>query len=216
MARAGATRIHWLTEWQRRGVPHLHGCIWLPPHIPGHAIVHHWLEVSEQYGSTVRGQDHKPINNALGWLQYLAKHADRGVFNYQRAAASIPEGWQASTGRMWGHGGDWPLTVPQKLVIDDAGGYALRRIAQRWRLAQARTEPDEVKRRRRIASARKLLQAKRLQSSAVRGIAEWLPRPELRRALIHLASSGYDFTWATDVEESDSETLPGFEVQAAA
>lgn len=212
LRRAGLVRLHWLTEWQRRGVPHLHGCVWLPSHVPAYAIVHHWLAVAEPYGASHRGQNTKPITDATGWLKYLAKHADRGVYNYQRAAASIPSGWTASTGRMWGHVGDWPTTEPQKLVISDAGGYALRRIARGWRLSNARSDPDEVKRRRRIRSARTCLQSGRRETASVMGMAEWLPREATRSVLLHLAMQGYEFTWAADVPEPDSQTLPGFEV----
>jgi hypothetical protein len=179
--------------------------------VPGQAIVRHWLAVSGEFGSGVLGQDWKPITGALGWLKYLAKHADRGVFNYQRAAASIPVGWEKSTGRMWGHVGDWPMVEPQKIVIDHAGAYALRRMSQRWRLANARAEPDPVKRAARIRSARRLLQHKDRNTSSVRGAAEWLPRPSMLRALLHLAAAGYGFTWEPDVEEPDTETFPGFE-----
>jgi hypothetical protein len=28
LRRMGLVRAHWLTEWQRRGVPHLHGALW--------------------------------------------------------------------------------------------------------------------------------------------------------------------------------------------
>lgn len=212
MDRLGATRMHWLTEWQRRGVPHLHGCIWLPPGLPSQAIVHHWLSVAAEYGAQAHGQDTKPISNAVGWLKYLAKHADRGVFNYQRASDSIPEGWKHSTGRMWGHTGEWPTTAPVKIVIDDAGGYAFRRIMQRWRLANARVDPDPAKRRSRVRSARRLLRGKDRASSSVRGLAEWLPLTWSRRVLLHLAASGYEFTWVPDVSEPDTQTLPGFEV----
>lgn len=211
LQRAGSIRVHWLTEWQRRGVPHLHGCVWFPPGVPGYAIVHHWLAVAGEFGSSPWGQDFKPITGALGWLQYLAKHADRGVFNYQRAAASIPDGWKHSTGRMWGHTGEWPTTAPVKIVIDDAGGYAFRRIMQRWRFANARVDPDPVKRRSRVRSARRLLWGKDRATSSVRGVAEWLPLAWSRRVLLHLALAGYDFTWTADVPEPDSQTLPGFE-----
>ena len=211
MERLGASRLHWLTEWQRRGVPHLHGCIWLPPEVKASTIVDHWISVASAYGAEPRAQDYKPITGALGWLKYLAKHADRGVFNYQRASESIPEGWKGSTGRMWGHTGDWPITQPQKIYIDEAGGYAFRRICQRWRLANARMEPDAAKRRSRIRSARRLLQSNDRTASAVRGSAEWMPMHATRDALIYLASTGVEFTWASDVEESDSQTLPGFE-----
>jgi len=200
LQRAGAIRLHWLTEWQRRGVPHLHGCVWFPPGVSPTIIVDHWLSISSQFGAGERGQDFKPISGALGWLQYLAKHADRGVFNYQRAAASIPPGWEASTGRMWGHVGNWPIVEPQKIVIDTAGGYAFRRIVQRWRLANARTEKDPKKRSSRIRSARTLLQHRDRNRSSVRGSAEWLPKAATRDALVYLASVGYGFTWTADVE----------------
>lgn len=203
LQRAGAIRLHWLTEWQRRGVPHLHGCVWFPPGVSPTVILNHWLAVSAEFGSGERGQDFKPITGALGWLQYLAKHADRGVFNYQRAAASIPPGWETSTGRMWGHVGNWPIVEPQKIVIDTAGGYAFRRIAQRWRLANARTEKDLKKRASRIRSARKLLQHKDRNRASVLGSAEWIPKAASCEVLLFLAASGYGFTWAPDVEEPE-------------
>lgn len=211
LERAGAVRMHWLTEWQRRGVPHLHGCVWFPAGVPAYAIVHHWLAVADGYGALHRGQNTKPIHDAVGWLKYLAKHADRGMFNYQRAAESIPEGWQKSTGRMWGHTGEWPLVEPQKIVIDQAGGYAFRRICQRWRLAQARADFDDAKRPGRVRAARRMLQCSERDTASVRGMAEWLPRAATLAALLHLAASGYDFSWAPDVPESDTQTLPGFE-----
>ncbi|WP_213058401.1 rolling circle replication-associated protein, partial [Escherichia coli] len=30
LRRAGMVRLHWLTEWQQRGVPHLHGIAYFP------------------------------------------------------------------------------------------------------------------------------------------------------------------------------------------
>lgn len=215
LERLGAIRMHWLTEWQRRGVPHLHGCVWLPEGVPGSAIIQHWLAVSETYGSSPRGQNTKPILDAIGWLKYLAKHADRGVYNYQRAADSIPEGWKGSTGRMWGHTGDWPTVAPLKLIVSRDGLFALRRIAQRWRLAQSREDMDEASRRRRIRSARRMLQSPKRTVATVRGAAEWLPKSASKAAILHLAASGYEFAWAEDKPEPDSETFPGFEVDPA-
>jgi hypothetical protein len=217
LEREGLIRLHWLTEWQRRGVPHLHGCVWFSSgvqHHDGTTVLHHWLSVAKEYGAQFQGQDTKPISNAVGWLKYLAKHADRGVWNYQRSSASIPDGWRLSTGRMWGHTGIWPTDAPVKIVIDDAGGYAYRRIIQRWRLANARVDPDLIKRRSRVLSARKLLRGKDRASSSVRGSAEWLPLPWQRTVLLHLAASGHQFTWAVDEFESDTQTFPGFEVQS--
>ena len=199
LQRQGAVRVHWLTEWQRRGAPHLHGCVWFPEGEPGAYIVQSWLAVAGQaFGSQREGQDWKPISGALGWLQYLAKHADRGAVNYQRASEAIPKGWEASTGRMWGHWGTWPLVEPQRIVIDDAGGYAFRRIARGWRYANARAEVDLVKRRTRMRSARRMLRGRDRASSRVRGVAEWLPRQAIRDVLLHLALRGFEFDWAVE------------------
>lgn len=208
LERLGASRLHWLTEWQRRGVPHLHGCVWLPEGVPQYAIIHHWLAVAAEFEPSSLAQDSKPITAAQGWLQYLAKHADRGVYNYQRAAESIPPGWKSSTGRMWGHVGSWPLVQPQRIVIGIEGAYAFRRAAQRWRLANARSDPDESKRRSRIRSARRLLQHRTVKVSSVRGAAEWIPRPVVTRLLMFLAASGYEFFWEPDVAESDTQDFP--------
>lgn len=40
------------------------------------------------------------IDGPVGWFQYLAKHAARGVKHYQRTADSIPEGWQKDRARV--------------------------------------------------------------------------------------------------------------------
>jgi hypothetical protein len=99
------------------------------------------------------------------------------------------------------------MVEPQKIVIDNAGAYAFRRLSQRWRLANARTERDPVKRAARIRSARRLLQHKDRDTSAVRGSAEWMPRAATRQALLHLALAGYEFTWT--VVEAETPTEPG-------
>jgi hypothetical protein len=106
---------------------------------------------------------------------------------------------------MWGHTGDWPLTDEQKLVVDNAGGYMFRRVVQRWRLANARAEPDLAKRPARIRAARRMLQAKERNASAVRGAAEWIPRSATRQALLYVASRGCEFTWAPDAEAVPAE-----------
>ena len=54
MVRAGMIRLHWVTEWQRRGVPHLHCAIWFPETTPPvqamDSIVRAWLLLGEPYG----------------------------------------------------------------------------------------------------------------------------------------------------------------------
>lgn len=121
----------------------------------------------------------------VGWLQYLSKHASRGAAHYQRAMSTIPKGWQ-KTGRMWGHLGDFPTREPQGLELDDRDWFKFRRIVRGWRLAQARGRKlfsedlgrrflDEQTRRRRIKSARRMLQCKDPLLSRCRGVSEWIP-----------------------------------------
>jgi len=98
--RMGLVRSHWVTEWQRRGVPHLHGAFWLPvssnQDIPltTATIISHWLAVAAPYGVSYRAQHSSLIHDAVGWFQYVAKHAARGVKHYQRSSENIPEGWK--------------------------------------------------------------------------------------------------------------------------
>lgn len=56
--------------------------------------------VASAYGAGLRGQHARIIDGPVGWFQYLAKHAARGVKHYQRTADSIPEGWQKDRARV--------------------------------------------------------------------------------------------------------------------
>lgn len=100
MVRAGMVRLHWVTEWQRRGVPHLHCAIWFPDAYDTITPTRAWVEVASAYGAGLRGQHARIIDGPVGWFQYLAKHAARGVKHYQRTADSIPEGWQKDRARV--------------------------------------------------------------------------------------------------------------------
>jgi len=199
MRRKGLYRLHWLTEWQKRGVPHLHFAAWfLQPEseyevaiLPA-LVKADWLQLTAPYRSSGKGQEVKPITDEVGWLQYLSKHASRGAAHYQRAMSTIPKGWQ-KTGRMWGHLGDFPTREPQGLELDDRGWFKFRRIVRGWRLAQARGRKsfskdlarrclDEQTRRRRIKSARRMLQCRISADPIVlerlsrcRGVSEWIP-----------------------------------------
>ena len=142
-------------------VPHLHGAIWFPDAYRGGEAVQAWVDVAGAYGAGVRGQHWRPIEGAIGWFQYLAKHAARGVKHYQRTADSIPEGWKSKTGRVWGHVGDWPVAAPRRFHVQDhtnegdGGWFRLRRMVRSWRLADARAEGDAW----RIRSAREMFKS---------------------------------------------------------
>ena len=120
LRRKGLYRLHWLTEWQKRGVPHLHFAAWFLQSVVvininqpalsdselaqvlSYLISADWLSISSVYRSSGLSQVVKPMSNELGWLQYLSKHAARGAAHYQRAQGSIPSGWEGMTGRMGG------------------------------------------------------------------------------------------------------------------
>lgn len=201
MRRLGMIRLHWLIEWQRRGVPHLHAALWLPG--PGMAdeIVQHWCRVAKRYGALKWGQHVTRINNEVGWFKYLSKHAARGVSHYQRAPESIPKGWKDGTGRMWGSVGDWPLREAMELNIDKRGYDRLRRIVRGWRVADARRAMENGEGTRRLRSARRMLRSNDPNAAAVRGVSEWIPLESALQAVTWLASEGCKVSDGTVVSQ---------------
>lgn len=191
----GFSFVHWVTEWQRRKVPHLHLAIFLPPGSDPNAYaikaISHWLRIAAPYSPSHLAQFWNPIYDALGWNQYLSKHAARGLRHYQRSMASLPETWQGSSaGRMWGKLGDWPLVPPMALHVDRRGFAILRRVLRSWRVSDARTAILKAKRPqdltaaiRRLRSARKMLTCPDEALSRVRGVSEWFPQELMMRAL---------------------------------
>ncbi len=197
--RMGLVRYHWVTEWQRRGVPHLHGCLYFPEQlIPAQlkSLKAAWCQCVGKYYALQKGQDIKVIDSMVGWLKYLAKHGSRSKYHYQRSAK--PSEWDSS-GRVWGKGGEWPT----RLTEHDLGRnfYAFRRLVRRWRIADARVPlvihdadgnvfcrpgdsmyskffPSYLKAPRnskRIRQARRCLLSGDRASSSVRGMSEWIP-----------------------------------------
>lgn len=189
MKRVGMIRLHWVTEWQRRGVPHLHCAIWFPPEAHKTALSA-WIAIAAQYGATSQGQHARPIDGAIGWFQYLSKHASRGVKHYQRSSANLPVAWQKKTGRMWGHWGEWPARGSVRLELQMDGFHALRRLVRAWRLADARTAGDPF----RIRTARRMLRSNSREQSSVRGISEWVPEVIQDAFLANLATRGFSVT----------------------
>lgn len=192
MRYAGMVRLHWVTEWQRRGVPHLHAAIWFPgKQYDLVTPVEAWLELAEQYGVGLRGQFAKPIDGPVGWFQYVSKHAARGVKHYQRSGENIPTGWQKKTGRVWGKGGDWPEQQPWILDLQgregDGGHFAFRRLVRSWRIADARVQGDRF----RLRSARAMLTCNDRPRSELRGVSEWCGLEQSKLFVGNLASRGY-------------------------
>lgn len=132
--RAGMTRYHWVTEWTKRGVPHTHAAVYgEEPDMVARLLVA-WLDVCDarQWTANMRGQHVVPIDGVTGWLQYVSKHASRGVTHYQHEG--VPEGWE-KTGRLWGYGGDWPRQDEEVLDMTAAQYVVFRRLVWDWMLA---------------------------------------------------------------------------------
>ena len=190
LRRLNFIRLHWLTEWQRRGVPHLHGSIYFPedlikndPFLPL-KITQAWRDCAGAYGVALHAQNIKPIDHSLGWLKYLAKHASRGLSHYQRSNENIPAGW-VKTGRMWGKLGDWPESIPKKFTLSEEAFFKYRRLVRSWRLANCRAAND----RRRVLQARKMLQHSDSELSRLRGVSEWIDQYTAERFIAFLAEN---------------------------
>lgn len=189
----GCVRLHWVIEWQKRQVPHLHGCVFFPEEaapLPDH-VLNAWLYLV-RFGSSTLAQTVKPMTGALGWFQYVAKHTARGVKHYQRSGEAIPAAWRGRTGRMWGHRGPWPVGAsPLRFALDgkegDGAFFAFRRLVRAWRIADARRSGD----RRRIVSARGMLRCPDRARSEVRGVSEWIPVDLADLLLGNLLARGY-------------------------
>lgn len=192
-------RTHWVVEWTRRKVPHLHGAVYFTQEVSDRdawmLLAGTWLDLAAKYGAGPKGQHVMAIDGTVGWLEYLSKHAARGVGHYQRQGK--PPGWDR-TGRLWGYTGEWPLEEPAEVTLTRQEFYRFRRLVRAWRVADARSEllsaapglAGEVKRaqgRRRVVSARRMLRSADPDLSRVRGVSEWIPEA-LGMALLLVAA----------------------------
>lgn len=201
--RRGLIRLHWLTEMQARGVPHLHGCAFFDPagidctqgQLPL-AVIADWLELASGFYTSLHAQDAKPILSVLGWLEYLSKHAARGARHYQRCRETLPVQWQGRTGRMWGHVGEWPTDDPVALTLDMAGFYRLRRLHRAYKLSTARALPQGRRKARAVRAARRSLQCANPDAAPFRGISGWIPQEVTLAMVGFLAGAG---SWVESV-----------------
>ena len=190
LRRDGSVRTHWLIEWQRRQVPHFHGCVYFDPSVNieliEEKIINHWCAVSNAYTSAPFAQKVLPIYETVGWLKYLAKHGARGVNHYQRSNDNIPPGW-VKTGRMWGYTGDWPIGKPSRIELDYDGYYVLRRIQRRWAISEARKRYEYSN----IVKSRQLLKCNDKDRSKFIGVSLWIPSELMTLMVAFVASMGY-------------------------
>ncbi len=215
----GCVAAHWVVEWQRRHVPHLHGCLIFPAGraLSAEQIAFAWCYLTD-LGAMSGAQHVVPMRASVGWFQYVAKHASRGVKHYQRSPEAIPEKWKGKTGRMWGQRGEWPLIVPRKFALQDqlnggdGGWFAYRRLVRAWAVAQARKAGD----RARLAWCRRMLRCPApdgsQRRSRLRGLSQWLPETVSERFLLNLQDRGYS---VVDRSESSLQSFQASELEAS-
>ena len=189
LRRAGRIRGQWLTEWQRRGVPHLHGCVFFEESSPVTAsdLVEHWVAAAADWSPRASAQHVTPLWGLSGWLQYQAKHSVRGVKHYQRS--NVPEAWREGTGRLWGAVGEWPVRE-EVSEVSTASYHRFRRLLRGWLVAEARRAAQRAKtpekreiELRRAAWLRGLLRDPNRERSYVRAVGEFCPEIVSRRLL---------------------------------
>ncbi len=195
LRRNGCVMDHWVTEWQERGAPHLHGVALFEPHtfdtfLPGQAL-HKWLKMTQHCGSSFLGQNVQFLDGMIAWRKYVSKHAGRGYAHYQRAKDKLPDGWQ-KTGRMWGKGGEWPIRQERHELTKDQW-FVFRRLVRAALISEARREktrgifyknPKQVKRaHKRVFYLRRMLRRSDRNISEVRGLSEWLPEATTLRLM---------------------------------
>lgn len=173
MKRMGLIRCHWVTEWQRRKVPHLHMAVWFPDGADGNELeaklLQHWLDLTASYGTASRGQHAAPIHGPIGWFKYTSKHAARGAKHYQRHPDARPDNWQSS-GRVWGHTGLWTTIEPTQVDHTWQSFHKLRRLVRAWLKADAAKNHLG-----RIGITRRMLKCNDPKLSRCRGISQWIP-----------------------------------------
>lgn len=189
--RLGMIRAHWVTEWQRRGVPHLHCAIYFDQPNMGSEAIAAWIKITKEYGATFRSQHSADIYSEKGWFEYLSKHARRGLSHYQRCPENIPQGWQ-KTGRMWGYLGDWPIDPPYSVDCSIEAFHRYRRLIRGYlvSLARATGKPS------RIRWTRRFLSSSDKDLSPVKAINEWVPIKVQLKFCVFLESLGYEIALA--------------------
>lgn len=209
---AGAIRLHWVIEWQRRGCPHLHGSIYFPESMTAeqvrNLVIDGWA-YRNPYDAGSRAQRILPIYEAVGWMQYVAKHAARGVQHYQRSPENIPKEWKGTTGRMWGSRGDWPRGEPLKVHLEDqrgdGGWHAFRRLVRSYAVAKARAKGDTSGK----VYARAMLKANTRVLAECRGVSTWAPSAVIELLMENLDQRGYSVKVPPSADTSSANSVGG-------
>lgn len=191
VVRAGVIRFHWVMEFQRRGVPHLHAAVWFDTDITlsvdqqRESLLVAWQDVAQAFEAGSKGQHARPIEGVVGWFQYMAKHCSRSHVHYQRQRDAVPKAW-ASSPRVWGKGGEWPLCEPAIAEVSSKAFWRLRRLVKASRLAEARR--GLPLNRGQVGHLRRILKCNNQKLSSVRPVSEWMP--EHRQVKLLKAAAG--------------------------
>lgn len=186
--RMGMICGHWVTEWQKRGVPHLHGIFYFPRSGMNDELVNAWLAVADEFVVSAKAQKVLEVTHIVGWFKYVAKHASRGYQHYQRASDSIPEGWK-KTGRVWGYVGVFPLATVKRYQVDEPAFFRLRRLSRQMELSNVRSSKGNVGSA--VARARRRFKHNKNDLSRLMGISEWLPQEWMDKLIMWMLSEGY-------------------------
>jgi hypothetical protein len=175
-ARRHMLRAHWVMEFQRRGVPHLHCAVWFADEVMGgltHAMISDWVELAGEYGAGIKAQDVRPLTPGVGWFIYLGKHASRSYAHYQRQRASLPDTWQKSP-KVWGRRGKFVVQAPEDTAIRRRAFHRIRRVAISLDAARLRAAGYFAQ----AKSMRRLLKrCPTAEMSAVRPVSQWMSTP---------------------------------------
>lgn len=155
---------HYVVEWQKRGVPHVHFAIYVDAENSAwetYMVMFRRWWVSISANAEMQSQYAKAISSVVGWLEYVAKHGARGVGHYQRG--DLPADWVGmSSGRMWGYGGQWPEHREGKLSMSKTDYARFCRQVRKYMISKGR--PRKVVR---LVNDR--------TRGYPRGVMEWVP-----------------------------------------
>jgi hypothetical protein len=208
----GAVRIHWVTEWQRRGAPHLHGSIYFADKLDtgnyGMIICRSWV-VGNPFGRVLyKAQKTRPIFSMAGWAQYCAKHCARGVQHYQRSNDHLPKLWKGNTGRLWGYRGEWPIEPEARFDLEafegDKGWFVMRRLQRRYECALKAKKKDWAG----LAYARRSLKCNDFSKAHVRGNRFWHGFQVTDQFICYLADEGFSVRVLSEDGDIDLRPFP--------
>lgn len=181
--------LHWVTEWTKRGVPHLHIGLWTVGRLDARQrfeIRREWVRIAEAMGTTMLAQHVGDIpKGRRAWDRYCGKHSARSVQHYQRQG--LPDGWRR-TGRLWGKDGLWE-TREDRYLLNGPASIQMRRLVKAYCVSTAARDAALLSRRtgkrirwNGVQAAKRMLRTDPM-TWALKGWRCWIPEPVLVRML---------------------------------